>query len=110
MMVKSVEFQGSAHRRGARPFIKRFIRFCNGVCWGIGHAAFSSPAYKSAVKYTRGQARALDMDVLRHVCTMDLLSAEHSRMSAPQRVAVIGDGQTNFVSAALGQRAVRHNY
>jgi hypothetical protein len=68
---------------------------------GLGHAAFSGSAYKNAVKYTRAQGRALDMDVLRHVCTMDLLSAEHSRMNAPGRVAVIGDGQTNFVSAAL---------
>lgn len=68
---------------------------------GLGHAAFSGSAYKNAVKYTRAQGRALDMDVLRHVCTMDLLSAEHSRMRAPGRVAVIGDGQTNFVSAAL---------
>lgn len=68
---------------------------------GLGHSAFSSPAYKSATRYTVAQRRALDMDVLRHVCTMDLLKAEHAKMSAPQAVAVIGDGQANFVSAAL---------
>ena len=68
---------------------------------GVSHPAFRSPAHAAAVAYTRAQGRALDMDVLRHVCTMDLLQEHHRRMGAPNTVAVIGDGQANFVAAAL---------
>lgn len=68
---------------------------------GAGHPVFRSPAYKEAISYTRTQGRALDMDVLRHVCTIELLRQYHKEMGNPRTVAVIGDGQSNFVSAAL---------
>lgn len=68
---------------------------------GPRNPIFSSQFYRSAIAYTRAQRRALDMDVLRHVCTLELLCSYHRFMGCPETVAVIGDGQTNFVAAAL---------
>lgn len=68
---------------------------------GKNHPVFEGPAYREASNYTKTQGRALDMDCLRHACTLDLLRAHHQKMSSPRNVTVIGDGQTNFVAAAL---------
>ena len=75
---------------------------------GKNHPVFEGPAYREASNYTKTQGRALDMDCLRHACTLDLLRAHHQKMSSPRNVTVIGDGQTNFLAAALVIRPLFH--
>lgn len=90
---------------GARAKRTIFHQFVHNVLQrrvvGASNPVFRSPGHTAAKEYTRLQRRALDMDVLRHVCTMELLASNHQRMDKPRRVAVIGDGQTNFVAASL---------
>ena len=43
------------------------------------------------------------MDVVRHAFTLNQLSDYDIQMGHPKTVAVIGDGQTNFISAVEQQ-------
>ncbi|MFN3228050.1 MAG: putative sugar O-methyltransferase [Hyphomicrobiales bacterium] len=65
---------------------------------GSGNPVFRSPSYKRGRQIARLQGRAFDMDMLRHACTLELLT---DHWPAINEVCVIGDGQTNFLSAAL---------
>lgn len=68
---------------------------------GLSDPVFSTRAYKTAKAYCADQGRALDMDALRHVFTMNLLKQYSPNGTIPDCVCIIGDGQANFVSAAL---------
>ncbi|MBO6675214.1 MAG: hypothetical protein JJ908_00245 [Rhizobiales bacterium] len=68
---------------------------------GLSNPVFSSGPYHAADRYCTAQNRALDMDVLRHVFTMTLLKRLLPTGALPDCVCIIGDGQANFVSAAL---------
>lgn len=91
-------FGAQARRTVLHQFIHSVLQRC---VLGRDHPVFGSSSYQNADLITRAQNRALDMDTLRHACTMELLRTEHKRMGAPSVVAVIGDGQSNFVAAAL---------
>lgn len=68
---------------------------------GWSNPIFSSLPYRRALSVCSRQARLVDMDVIRHCFTIDLLSQWHKRLGSPKSVCVIGDGQANFVTAAI---------
>lgn len=74
--------------------------------FGVSNPVFSSEAYASAKIYCDLQERTLDMDVLRHVFTLNFLKDHFSTGELPECVCAIGDGQANFVSAAYFQPSV----
>lgn len=88
-------FGGSSRYSGlsqlAHDLLQRYVL-------GATSPVFRSASYYRGRQIARQQRRAFDMDMLRHACTLELLA---KRWLASDEVCVIGDGQTNFLSAAL---------
>lgn len=84
----------SFHRKAAHALLQRQLL-------GWKNPVFNSAAYRAARSYCNAQGRIVDMDVLRHCFTLELLGMWHNQLGRPTRICVIGDGQANFVTAGL---------
>ena len=70
------------------------------LIFSFSNKIFSSPWYKLSKQCAEQQNRSVDMDILRHVFTFDLLDRYIFKKQKINNVCVIGDGQSNFVSPA----------
>ncbi|MBT5399700.1 hypothetical protein HOL24_04075 [bacterium] len=71
------------------------------LIFSFSNKIFSSPWYKLSKQCAEQQNRSVDMDILRHVFTFDLLDRYIFKKQKINNVCVIGDGQSNFVSPAI---------
>lgn len=84
----------SIYRRLAHSALQRYLL-------GWNHPVFYSESFAAATRICALQGRLVDMDVLRHCFTIDLLRHWHERIGRPETLCVIGDGQANLVTATL---------
>lgn len=88
--------------RNQRTFLRRTLHSVfQRYLMGFTHPVFKSASYAHARQICRRQERVLDLDVVRHCCTIDLLETWKSKLNHPSVACVIGDGQANFVTLAL---------